>query len=34
MGPRIENVGLSLVLLLLFEGSKAAGVRQEEKKSS
>ena len=34
MVPKIENVGFSLVLPLLFEGSKAAGVRQEDEKSS
>ena len=30
MGPKSENVGFSLVLPLLFEGSKAAGGRQED----
>ena len=28
VGPKSENVGFSLVLPLLFEGSKAAGARQ------
>ena len=28
MGPKSENVGFSLVLPLLFEGSRAAGGRQ------
>ena len=30
VGPKTENVGFSLVLPLVFEGSKAAGVRQED----
>ena len=34
MGPKIENVGFSLVLPLLFEGSKAAEGRQENEKTS
>ena len=29
MGPRIENVGFSLVLPLLFEGSRWPGLFQE-----
>ena len=34
MGPKSENVGFSSVLPLLFEGSKAAGVRQENEQAS
>ena len=33
MGPKIENVGFSLVLPLLFEGSRAAWVRQPQERS-
>ena len=32
VGPKSENVGFSVVLPLLFEGSKAAGVRQPNEK--
>ena len=34
MGPKIENVGFSSVLPILFEGSKAAGARQENEQPS
>ena len=34
MEPKIENVGFSLVLPLLFEGSKAAKARQENEQPS
>ena len=34
MGPKIENVGFSLVLPLLFEGSRAAAARQPNEKLS
>ena len=34
MGPKSENVGVSLVLALLFEGSRAAGGRQDGKESA
>ena len=34
MGPKIENVGFSLVLPLLFEGSRAVGGRQENEQNS
>ena len=34
VGPKSENVGFSLVLPLLFEGSRAAGVRQEDDRGS
>ena len=34
MGPKSENVGFSLVLPLLFEGSRGPGVPQECQKPS
>ncbi len=34
MGPKSENVSFSLVLPLLFEGSKAAGGRQPNEQVS
>ena len=34
MGPKIENVGFSLVLPLLFEGSRGARGRQENERLS
>ena len=34
MEPKVENVGFSLVLPLLIEGSKGAEVRQENERTS
>ena len=34
MGPKSENVGFSLVLPLLFEGSRPAGGRHRNERSS
>ena len=34
MGPKSKNVGFSLVLPILFEGSRAAGARQENEQPS
>ena len=34
VGPKSENVEKALVLLLLFEGSRAAGGRQEDEQRS
>ena len=34
MGPKIENVGFSLVLPILFEGSRGAGARPPNEQTS